>query len=159
MYMYIYIYIHINMYIYIYIYMCIYNVYIYIYIYMYTYTYMYIGDLQLRDVGVRLDRGHLLRKHVFCSSSFFWGGTHDDTRESETTGKFRIRVLLRLTEGPKANPSTLPGGTLHLTSGTPSPQACFRMLVCSYDVLILNMFTIYSLNYIIYYAFPYGQFS
>ena len=56
---------------------------------------------------------------VSLNVSLLFGGEPTTTHESQkTTGKFRIRVLLRLTEGPKANPSTLPRGTLHLTSGT-----------------------------------------
>ena len=42
-------------------------------------------------------------------SFIFIGGNPTTTHESQTTtGKFRIRVLHRLTEGLKANSSTLP---------------------------------------------------
>ena len=44
-------------------------------------------------------------RHSFGHSLFF-GGNPTATHESQTTtGKFRIRVLHRLTEGPKANPA------------------------------------------------------
>ena len=50
---------------------------------------------------------------------FLFGGSPTTTHERQTTnGKFRIRVLHRLTESPKANSSTPLRGTLHLTSGT-----------------------------------------
>ena len=118
MYIYIYIYIHtyfslctyVCMYVCMYMYVCM-HIYIYIYIHIHRYICLYllaVADVRRALVLVEV-RGREGPDFFFLLS--FGGNPRGHTRV-RTTGKFRIRVLLRLTEGPKANPSTLPRGTL-----------------------------------------------
>ena len=79
-------------------------------IHTYTYIYIYIY-ISIYDScgGERETDSHFFCLFVLFFQFSFSGGKTTTTHESQkTTGKFRVRVLLRRTEGPEASPSTLP---------------------------------------------------